>query len=45
MKAQRERQKKEAELLRQAELLEAENQKLFEEKAKKDTGCSWGIGW
>lgn len=43
MKAQRERQKKEAELLRQAEFLEAENQKMFEEKAKQDTGCSWGM--
>ncbi|XP_022335105.1 kanadaptin-like [Crassostrea virginica] len=44
MKQQREKQKREAEFLRQAELAE-EERKIQELKAKEEArGCSWGMG-
>lgn len=43
MKEQRERQKREAEVLKQADL--AEDSKLQQMKTKEDSsGCTWGIG-
>lgn len=44
IKEQRERQKKEIELLKQAELSEIEEKKKALQKAATDEGCSWGIG-
>lgn len=44
MKQQREKQKREADFLRQAEQAE-EERKIQELKAKEEArGCSWGIG-
>ena len=44
MKEQRERQIKEAEVLRQAEIAEKEKKAEMIRKQEEDRGCSWGIG-
>ena len=44
MKEQRDRQLKEAEVLRQAELAEEEKKVEMIRKQEEDKGCSWGIG-
>lgn len=44
MKEQRERQIKEAEVLRQAEIAEEEKKAEMIRKQEEDRGCSWGIG-
>ena len=44
MKEQRERQKKEAEVLKAAELVQLEEKTAAIEKAKSDEGCMWGMG-
>lgn len=44
MKAQRERQKKEAEVLRQLEAMEAEELVQRKLKDQQDVGCTWGFG-
>ena len=43
MKEQRERQIKEAEVLRQAEIAEEEKKKEMIRKQEEDKGCSWGF--
>ncbi|XP_053408761.1 kanadaptin-like [Mercenaria mercenaria] len=43
MKEQREKQKKEAEVLRQAEIEEAERKAEILKKREESKGCSWGI--
>lgn len=43
MKEQREKQKKEAELIRQAEIEEAERKAELLKKREESKGCSWGI--
>lgn len=45
IKEQRERQKKEAEVLHQAELIEEETRMQKEKQRLEDKGCTWGIGW
>lgn len=44
LKQQRDKQKREAELLRQNELQEAERQQEAAQKMLEDQGCSWGLG-
>ena len=44
LKQQREKQKKEAELLKAAHLADAEAQKAALESSKSDDGCAWGMG-
>ena len=44
MKAQREKQKKEAEVLRQMEAVQAEQLVHKKLKDQQDVGCTWGFG-
>jgi len=44
MKEQREKQKKEAEILRLADLAEEERKLEAIKRKQEETGCSWGIG-
>ena len=44
LKVQRERQKKEVELLRQLEVKEMEEIVQRKMRAEQDVGCTWGFG-
>ena len=47
MKEQKEKQIKEAEVLRNSALQieKAEQEKIIAQKERDSEGCSWGIGW
>ena len=44
MKAQRDRQLKEAEVIRQLEAIEAQERAQRRIKEQQDVGCTWGFG-